>query len=189
MSSSLGQERHATGWQRFGEVYGEYGATAEVTLAMHMRHTPGTWRGDVLARWHPALDGFSLPFGLSLGGRLEGSGANRALVLLGAHLGQGFDSRIGNIWTRLDLQMQSRPAQLTRPLELSLSGQVGLRTEGGGLGLLSLTHKRRNGTSALEFSPVIGHEIGRARTLVLGMTARSSSPGIASVQLSLWSQF
>jgi len=189
VSGTVGQERAASGWQLFGDVYVEYGATARLTLASQLRHGPGHWRGDLLARWHPGAGPGIPPFGLSAGIRLQPDGTDRALVLLAAHLGRGFDTRLGNVWTRLDLQTQTRPTQPASPVEFSLSGQLGIRSTRGLIAMASLTGKRRNGAATLELSPAIGHEIGRAHTLVLGLTASPSTPQVRSAQLSLWSRF
>lgn len=189
VASTFGQERAGAGWQRYAEVYAEYGASERLTLATQFRHSPGGWRGDLIARWHPGAGGDTLPFGLGAGIRLQPGGADRALVLLAAHLGRGFDTRLGNVWTRLDLQMQARPAQPAALAELSLSGQLGFSTGRGLIGMVSVTGKRRNGTSELEVSPAIGHEIGHRHTLVLGLSASPSAPQARRAQLSLWSRF
>lgn len=189
LATSMGQERVGAARQTFGDLYAEYGATGRLTLAAQLRHIPGGWRGDLIARFHPQPAGFALPFGLSAGTRFQPGRADRALLLFGAHLGQGFDTRAGNLWARLDMQMHTRPAQLTNPVELSLSGQLGFRSARGLLGMVSLTGKRRNGVSRLELAPAIGHEIGRAHTLVLGLTAASHSRSVTSAQLALWSRF
>lgn len=189
VATTLGQERTGAGRQLFGELYAEYGAAPQLTLAMHLQHSPGSQRGDLLARWHPRTERLSLPFGLSLGARLNPGCGDRYLLLAAAHLGHGFDLRQGNAWARLDLQMQARPTEITRPVELSLSGQLGLRTAQGLLGMVSLTHTRRNRGSVLELSPAIGQEIGRNQTLVLSLTARPVSRRVTSAQLSVWSRF
>lgn len=189
VASTFGLERSATDRQHFAEIYAEYGLTGQLTLTTQLRHSPGGWRGDLLARWHPRAGGEAPPFGFGAGIRLQPGGADRALLLLAAHLGRGFDTRRGNVWARMDLQMQARPAQMASPVELSLSGQIGVRNARGLIGMVSVTGKWRNGTSALELSPSVGREIGRRHTLVLGLTASPSAPRARSAQLSLWSRF
>lgn len=189
VSTAYGQERAVSRWRHFAEIYAEYGATERLTLAAQLRHGAGGRYGDLLARWHPGTGGNAPPFGLGAGLRLQPGGTDQALLLLAAHLGHGFDIQGRNAWTRLDLQMQARPAQPLSPIEWSLSGQLGLRDARGLIGMVSVTGKRRNGASLFEVSPAIGHEIGRRHTLVLSLTATPSAPQMRSAQLSLWSRF
>ena len=186
ITSTIGRERGAAGWQHYAELHAEHGFRDRLTLATRLRNTAAGWRGDLVARWHPLATG--PPLGLSAGLRLLPSGAERAHLLLTAHLGRGFDTRLGNLWTRLDLQTQSRPARLSRPVELSLSGQVGLRHTSGWLGIMTATTKRRGSFTTLELSPQIGREVGR-HTVVLGLSAEPSAPHNRHLQLSLWSRF
>lgn len=189
IASTFGQERVAAGWERYGDFYTEYGLTDRLTLASQLRHTPRGWRGDLLARWHPGASARAPPSGLAAGLRLQPQSADRALLLFGAHAGHGFATRLGNAWTRLDVQLQARPAQPTSLVELSFSGQLGFQSAGGLLGMVSVTGKRRGGASIFELTPAIGHDIGHGRTLVLGLTASPSMPQVRSAQLSLWSRF
>lgn len=186
IASTIGRERGAAGWQHYGELYAEHGVRDRLTLATQLRNTAAGWRGDLVARWHPLATG--PPLGLSAGLRLLPSGAEPAHLLLAAHLGRGFDTRFGNLWTRLDLLTQSRPTRLSRPVELSLSGQVGLRHASGWLGIMTVTGKRRGSFTTLELSPQIGREVGR-HAVVLGLSTESSAPHDRHLQLSLWSRF
>jgi len=185
-ASTIGRERGAAGWQHYSEFYAEHGFRDRLTLATQLRNTAAGWRGDIVARWHPFATG--PPLGLIAGLRLLPFGAERAHLLFAAHLGRGFETRFGNLWTRLDLHTQSRPARLSRPVELSLSAQVGLRHTSGWLGVMTATGKRRGNFTTLELSPQIGREIGR-HTMVLGLSAEPSAPQNRRLQLSLWSRF
>jgi len=189
VASTIGLERAGPGRQRFGEIYAEYGATGQLTFATQLRHSPGGWRGDLLARWHPGARENAPPFGLSMGFRLRPGGSERALLLYGAHLGHSLDTPLGNVWTRLDVQMQAGSARPASPVELSLSGQMGLRDTRGFLGFVTATGKRRHGTTTLELSPAIGFEIAPARTVVMSLSASPSTPRMRSARLTLWSQF
>lgn len=186
VASTVGRERGAAGWLHYGELYAEHGFRDRLTLVTRLRNTAVGWRGDLVARWYPLATG--PPLGLSAGLRLLPSGAEPAHLLLAAHLGRGFDTRAGNLWARLDLQTQSRPSRPGRPVELSLSGQVGLRHASGWLGIVAATGKRRGSFATLELSPQIGREIGR-HTVVLGLSAEPSAPRNRHLQLSLWSRF
>lgn len=189
MATTLGLERSASGRQRYSELYAEYGANDQLTLATQLRHTHRGWRADLLARWHPGVGTSAPPFAFSAGVRFYPGSTDQAFVVLGANVGQGFDTPLGNVWTRLDVNTLSRADRLANPVELSLSGQAGLRSGGGLLALMTITAKRRSGETFLELSPQIGHEIGRRHTLLLGVTTTPTTPRQTSAQLSLWSRF
>lgn len=189
VGSTFGLENSFAGWRHFSEIYGEFGASGQLTMATQLRLSPGARRADLMARWHPRAGTEAPPLGLGAGLRLQPGGSERVHLLLAAHLGHGFDTGFGNVWARMDLQLQTRPAQPFSPVELSLAGQLGVRNPGGFIGMLSVTGKRRNGASVLELAPVIGREIGRRHTLVLGLTASPAAPRARSASLSLWSRF
>lgn len=189
LSATTGLDRGGAGWLRFSDLYAEYGLTERVTMVAQMRRAANGWRGDLIARWHPPLSGFALPVGLGVGARLNPAGADRLHFLLFGHLGRGVDTRRGNLWTRLDLQVQTRPSQPARPVDLSLSAQVGFRSNHGVLGMLSLRQNHRNRTAIIELSPAIGIEVSQAHTLALSVTTSPAGRRVNSAQLSLWSRF
>lgn len=189
MSTTTGMDRGGAGWLRFSDLYAEYGLTERVTLAAQMRRAANGWRGDLIARWHPPLSGFALPFGLAAGARSNPGGADRLQLLLFAHLGHGVDTRCGNLWTRLDLQALTLPSHPADPVELSLSAQVGFRSDHGIFGMLSLRQHYRNGTATIELLPAIGLAVSQTHTLALSVTATPEGRRVSSAQLSLWSRF
>ncbi|KPQ06064.1 MAG: hypothetical protein HLUCCA12_12705 [Rhodobacteraceae bacterium HLUCCA12] len=190
VSTSYGRERDAAGdWHATGDVYAEYGAHERLTIAAQLRRSPAGWRGDLGLRWHPAPRRLAVPFGLGAGLRHQPGGRERFLLMLGAHVGHGFDTALGSAWARLDLQMQLPPDRLVRPAEMSLTAQLGLEAGGGLMGMIGLTAKRRGTTTRFEVAPAIGHALGRRHTLVLGATATPSNRRIGNVQLSVWSRF
>jgi len=184
-STTTGIENLRTGQTAFVEAYGEYGLTGQMVLGVHLRHAGGRARADLLARWHPVLPG-GVALGLTLGARLGGESDRRAAPILAAHLGQGADTRLGNIWARADVQAVANRTGLGGQAEVEYSGQLGLRTDRGGLAMLTLSEHRARDSRTLKLTPALGHAVSARSMLVLGATLLPRSRRVDGVQVSVW---
>jgi hypothetical protein len=188
VSSTTGIEDLGRGRVAFVEAYGEYGLTGRLVLGAHLRHAGGRVRADLLARWHPLLPG-DLALGVTLGARLGGEGDRRPAPLVGAHLGRGTDTRLGNVWARGDLMAVASRAGIGGRAEVELSGQLGLRTDWGGLAMLTLAEHRTRDSRTLKLTPALGYAVSARSTLVLGATLLPRSRRVDGAQLSVWFDF
>lgn len=188
VSATTGIEDLPLGRTAFVEAYGEYGLTGRVVLGAHLRHAGGRVRADLLARWHPVLPG-SLALGLTVGARLGGEDARRVAPLLAAHLGRGADTRLGNIWARADVKAVASRSGFGGRAEVELSGQLGLRTDWGGLAMLTLSEHRDRDGRTLKLTPALGYAVTARSTLVLGATLLPRSRRVDGAQLSVWFDF
>jgi|GEM_PF-1817405 len=172
------------------EIYGEYGMTARLAFAGHLRRAERQVRSDLLARWHPVLPaaiGRNLALGLTIGLRV--GGGQRPAPILGLHLGRGAETAAGNFWTRFDLQAVGDRQGVRGVAELTASAQVGLRTGWGGLAMLTLSEHRTGLARTLKATPALGYALTPRSTVVLGATLLPRSRQIDGMQLSLWHDF
>jgi hypothetical protein len=167
----------------FVEVYAEHGVARQLVLGAHFRRAGGRLRTDVLARWHPDLL-YDLALGLTLGVRLREP--RSAAPILAAHLGRGAETRLGNLWARADVQAVANRSGIGERFEADLSGQIGFRSHGGALAMLTLAEHRNREGGTLKLTPALGHEIGARTTLVLGATLLPRAQRVDGAQLSLW---
>ncbi len=167
----------------FTEVYGEHGVARQLVLGAHFRRTEGRMRADLLARWHPDLP-YDLALGLTLGARLREP--RSAAPILAAHLGRGVETRLGNLWARADVQAVASRSGIGGRFEADLSGQIGFRSHGGALAMLTLAEHRNRDGRTLKLTPALGHAIGPRVTLVLGATLLPRAQRVDGAQLSLW---
>ena len=188
VSGSVGTEGHAGRRARIAEVYAEYGLTRRLTLGGHLHLTRATRRGDIFARWHPDLPG-PTALGLTLGGRFDSARDPRLAPLLAVHLGRGAETRLGNLWARVDLRAVGSREGLGGIAEMELTGQLGLRTEAGALAMLTLSEYRDRHGATRKLIPALGHAIGARSTLVLSATTLPRERRLDGFTLSLWQAF
>ena len=100
-----GEDLHFT----HATIYGEYGLGDRLTLVLDAHEGEETQTRLVLGRYTLTHSDVPHQFALSVGVGVESRPDDTEdLVVLGAHIGRGGSSRLGNIWTAIDMQYRWR---------------------------------------------------------------------------------
>lgn len=201
LSFSLGAEDSDLGQRGYAQIYAEMGWTGGLVPAVRLRldgpvgaEGRGDGEADVRLRWHPGwTDAVALGFEGGLKGEtgalLAGGGRGSAgYWLAAAHAGRGFDTRHGPGWARLTLLVEE-PLGDTGLSRREAIVQVGVRTDGGWLGIASLSLFEEGGDTTVKLAPAVGRSLGGGRDLLLEATVERGGLGTRGLALSFWQAF
>jgi hypothetical protein len=169
------------------EAYAEFGLRPRLTLAAGLEFRPAAKRLDLLARWHPPDLPLGLVWGIGLGLRLTPDDSVRHRAMLGLDLGHGFQTGMGNVWTRAGIRLLAGRGPDGMERDLDLSAQIGLR-RGAWIGMVGLTQYRNRWGNQTRLRPALGYEVSPRLTLT-GEAVLAPGIGYETLRLSLWSRF
>ena len=205
LSTSFGSEEARGRRTAFAEIYAEAGWRAGLVPAARLRlDSPlgqegrGDGAADLRLRWHPGGNG-GLPWGLALGlegGVLIDSGARRGIgvaetagfALAAVHLGRGMATPHGDGWLRLTLSTEE-PLSDKGAARREIFGQVGVRSEGGWIGLVSLSVFREADETTVKLRPGLGRSLGADRDILLEAVVERGGARTRGLSLSFWQTF
>ena len=123
------------------------------------------------------------------GARLDdGTRGSAGFGLAAVHLGRGLQTPFGPGWMRLTLSTEE-PLTDRGTARREVMTQLGMRADGGWLGIVSLSAFRRAGDTTVKFSPGVGRSLGGGRDLLLEAVVERGGAGTRGLSLSLWQSF
>lgn len=202
LSTSFGAEDTRDRRTGFAQIYAETGLRGGLVPALRLRldgplaqEGRGDAAADLRLRWHPER----LPWGLAVGvegGVLVDSGARRrdglpqtaAFGLTAVHLGRGMATPWGDGWVRLTLSNEE-PLNDRGSARREVMGQTGLRTDGGWLGLVSLSLFNEAGETTVKLRPAVGRRLGADRDIVLEAVVERGGARTRGIAVGFWQSF